>query len=113
MNPAGFPFLAGRAVILRLSPGLMEVLLTPARVSVWMEAVVRIHSVVVPSAFGTARCRLACGFTKFNFVSWPSQHDLLVQVVHARHGMMCLQFGADHQESAQCDQPNSPSVHRC
>ncbi len=50
MNPAGLPFRAGRTVTLRLSPGLMELLLNPCRVSTCSEAVVSTHSVVVPSA---------------------------------------------------------------
>src|SRR5690606_24165768 len=49
MNPAGFPFLAGSAVIFRNSPGLMDALLTPARVNTRTAAVVNTHSVVVPS----------------------------------------------------------------
>ncbi len=73
MNPAGFPFLAGRIVTLRISPGFMEVLLIPSRVSVVMEAVVSFHSVNVPFLFGTVSSMLACGFVKFNFLSRPSR----------------------------------------
>ena len=90
MNPAGFPFLAGRAVILRLSPGLIEVLLSPCRVSVWMEAVVSIHSVVVPSAFGTARCEARVRIHEVQLRELALQHDLLIQVVHPRYSVMCL-----------------------
>ena len=71
MNPAGFPFLAGRIVTLRISPGFIEVLLIPCRVRFWMEAVVSTQSVTVPSLFGTVSSMLACGFVKFNFLSRP------------------------------------------
>ena len=105
MNPAGFPFLAGRMVTLRISPGFMEVLLIPSRVSVVTEAVVRIQSVTLPSLSGTVSSMLACGFVKFNFLSTALEDHLFVQVVHTRHGMMGLQGDAgcdkaDHQESA-------------
>ena len=60
MNPFGLPLRAGRAVILRISPVLIEELLTPARVSTWRDAVVSVHSVVVPSAFGENVSLVGC-----------------------------------------------------
>ena len=71
MNPAGFPFLAGRILILRGSPGFIEVLLIPCRVRFCTEAVVRIQSVVVPSGFGTVSSMLTCGFVKCSCLSVP------------------------------------------
>ncbi len=114
MNPAGFPFLAGRIVTLRISPGLMEVLLNPCRVRFVMEAVVSTQS-VVPLAILVrdreldARVRIR----KVQLLEPALQDYLFIQVVHARHGMMGLEPGADHQESAQCDQPNGKSLHGC
>jgi hypothetical protein len=55
MNPIGFPFLAGRTVILRISPGLMDELFDPLPGQHLVDAVVSTHSVTDPSAFGTAR----------------------------------------------------------
>src|SRR5262245_7780209 len=75
MNPVGLPFFAGRIVTLRGSPGLIEVLLIPSRVSVWTEAVVSFQSVTLPLTFlsGTSSSMLAWGFVKFNFLSRPSR----------------------------------------
>src|SRR4030095_11820490 len=75
MNPDGLPFLAGRTVTFRSSPGFMDVLLTPCRVSTWVEAVVRIHVVIflLPSFAGTSSSMRAWGFVKFNFLSRPSR----------------------------------------
>ena len=76
MNPAGLPFLAGRIVTLRISPGFIEVLLIPCkRQRLVTEAVVNVQSVILPLTFlsGTVSSMLACGFVKFNFLSLPSR----------------------------------------
>jgi hypothetical protein len=109
MNPAGFPFLAGRMVTLRSSPGFMEVLLIPSRVRICTEAVVRIQSVTLPSLSGTESSMLACGFVKFKLLEPALEDHLFVQVVHTRHSMMGLQGDtvydkADDQESPHYEQ---------
>ena len=91
MNPAGFPFLAGRIVTLRISPGFMEVLLIPSRVSVVMEAVVSIQSVNVPSLFGTVELDARVRIRKVQLLEPALEDHLFIQVVHASHGMMGLQ----------------------
>ena len=113
MNPAGLPFLAGRAVILRLSPTLMEDLLTPCAGQHLYggggQHPLRRRAVRIRNREMQARVRIH----EVQFRELALQDDLLVEVVHTRHRMMCLQLGADHQESAECDQPNRASVHRC
>ena len=118
MNPAGLPFLAGRTVTLRFSPGLMEVLLIPRRVSTWREAVVSTQSVTVPSLFGTVSSMLGVWIREVQLLEPALQDDLLVEVVHPRHGMMGLQGAAserdtDRQESAQYKKSSASCAHGC
>ena len=114
MNPAGLPFLAGRIVTLRSSPGFMASLVTPCRVSVWTEAVVRIQSVDLALILVRHReLDVRVRIREVQLLEPALEDDLFVQVVHTRHGMMGLESDADHQEASQCDQPNSPSDHCC
>ena len=61
MNPAGLPFFAGRTVTLRISPGFIDDLLMPSRVSVCTEAVVSFHGLLdtgLPAAPGSITARI-------------------------------------------------------
>ena len=105
MNPVGLPFLAGRMVTLRISPGFMEVLLIPSRVSVVYggsgQNPVRHLAILLRDCQLDARVRIC----KIQLLEHALEDHLFVQVVHTRHGMMGLQGDAgydkaDHQESA-------------
>ena len=100
-------------VTLSGSPGLIVPLLNPRVVRLVTEAVVSIQSTILPFTFlsATESTMLACGLTKFNFLSLPSHDHLFIQVVHAGDGMMGLQDRASGDEAGRqnCAQDDASS----
>src|SRR6185436_20695283 len=73
MYPAGLPLTAGRMVTLSGSPGLIVFLPNPCKVRLVTEAVVNVQSTSLRVFLSsTVSTMLACGLTKFSFLSLPS-----------------------------------------